>query len=453
MATCRCSFVVVCVLLLLCLVVNTLLSHNDDREQRVVVAGGLVAGTTLVVPLAGVGHGAALYVYLQHVEHEYTTAFYGAVPAGSIAWHVHQSASLPDGLWRVTVVQVNRMLRGEVSNASLLDDIVALGVPHFADAQPFMDWAVRVAGVHHWHHVAAPLAEPPIQRCNGALPIDGYWRRVDESNATSAGAWAFQPLHCRWQPLSSEETRACLRRRPLVLIGDSRMGGLLHSLARFVSREEGLLYRAGGSVLHQPKGSGLARLVFTAHADVIREVLVNKGHHLVLNSLLHDLATLDTDALVSEHREWDPAFCPQCPNATQTLQACGCDASKPFAIQRYLLGVHRLKELVLSAAAERQRLFPNEVAPPRVFWLSFNKMPLIQDTPVEQLHPWQTTDLLWALEERAAHELTRDNDVFRHIDARSHAIAGPSFWKDAAHYHNFMMFFTVQLLVQDVCVT
>ena len=182
---------------------------------------------------------------------------------------------------------------------------------------------------------------------------------------------------------------------------------------------------------------------------------VREGRTVLVNSLLHDLADFHRTTSI-EHAKMVyaqlPGQEPACPdNVEETCEkkmALECGCTKKYALQGYLDNVKRLREVLQESMDEARAAGVT----PHVYWVSYHRKP---HAPKDQLFNWQSTDVLWEIENAAAAELALAG--VENLDLRWMTTSAPwNWWDDQVHFgkinrKSIFMYGVMQAILSKIC--
>lgn len=415
----------------------------------------------------GVRHPSApavLFAHLQGPRGEHFACFLR--PQGE-EYRCPDSQALDAGLWNVSVTLV-RLQKGSavLGNTSLLDLITRRNMAYFEELKPFVEYPGNGKRLFtfSWNKTARPVGLLPAAkaaRCSTEDPA-GVWvpfsapcqpplcaGTVDQDlfnapiNANMSMRHIFAPFSCHYYFFSKEEATACLATQQVMFVGDSRTRHLVDHVRMWLGDVQGL----GHIGLENPYHFGLGRLLNSEQAEELR-MAVARGRTVVMNSVLHDMADFyrfsGGTAMEDVRLYYDAALCSKCKK--DTAKECKC--KKPYAVQRFMANVDRLRVLLQEAWVEGGRTLDEE-APH--YWVSMNKCP---PPGKGKLFSWQSADSVFELEDYARRRLGAS--AARHIDLRPHALAAPvEWWVDEVHYQGkgqtFFNHVSLQVILNHIC--
>lgn len=403
------------------------------------------------------------------------------------------SAALPPGLWTVNVILVRSLPnnsarrqwprhcslaapRNQRAPLPLLDYILGgrADFAYFGNFTACLQYPSVEVLTTTWHskgqdgagsssHCAGPLGPGvwmPLDAPGVSSPEETF---IKSSNNGARGMHhAFVQFGCSARFLSKKEATQCIKDRRLVVAGDSRGMHLAGALSTWLGKSvrDSLQYIP----LHQPYGLGLPHALHTHAGRALRHALA-EGRTVVINSVLHDVAEFYNDTTVDDVMqywgEWVNCSTQRCQErgqvpststdhaaSPQPLLARHCGCHKAQAVSVYVQSIKQLAGEVatakLTAAAEKRPL-------PNVYWTSLHKRP---PAAGDRVFDWQTSDVLFALEDYAAGELEKVG--VGHLDLRwVLTSAPPHWWDDAVHVgkdkRSLLLHGAVQTMLQAVC--
>lgn len=278
-----------------------------------------------------------------------------------------------------------------------------------------------------------------LPRCQGT-PGPGLWIPSSSSPEEDIVKHDFVPLTCELQTFTEEEVVSCIKARRPVFFGDSRFMQLGHSLATYVGSHVGslgystssypifpLIFRLGLALLY-PDQPELPFPPMPYNADRFRDELANdyeSGHQLLFSSLLHDLASFDSNpnphlnATAQDVRQfYGSATCPL--SCTGPLIGnCTLCREKVAPLDRYLTNVKRLLQ-EYPATWRRKPI-----------WIPIGKRPPV---PTDKDHfEWQDHATLSAIQDAAAKVV--QGTQWRHVDLTGFEDGtATEWWMDQVHW-------------------
>lgn len=256
----------------------------------------------------------------------------------------------------------------------------------------------------------------------------------------------FTPFSCRYRMIRPKEAAQCLREKRPMFVGDSRLQGLRFHIVNW-------LRNASEKVDISPMAANLNDRLALArylHADGGgREQIaaaLKQGRTIVINSLLHDIASLEKRNLTVEeaNRYLGNDQCGS--DCHGTVDICNC-TEKRHPVETYLGNVANLAYLLKQTP-------PN--SPGKFIWLTMDRRPPSTDPTQNPIWGWQTPDVTLSLESSASHILS--SAWHGHVDLRGMmSSADPVWYDDPVHFEGkwgrpqLMMHMAVQMVLSEIC--
>jgi len=441
-------------------------------------SGGVVAGLSLFAVLSGPA-GRHFGCYL--------------APLADNTHTCRGSSMLEPGIWTAAVVLVRRPVTiglnaaqclpqppgpGSVSDPGESLDMLAYvsmrELDSFNDLLACFEYPFSIIWEHTWTkpRISRTTAMPwkcgefgpwcPV--CKGSTEGLGRWIPIpaetepdkdnlypdaavlaDQRHRDPAYRFVYVPFSCRYRMFRPKEAAQCLRQKKPLIIGDSRLQGARHHIFNW-------LRNAGEPVkiMDMVKLDDRLALAKYLHEDGggRKEILgaLAEGRTLLVNSLLHDIASLEKRNLtVTEAvRYLGPDQCPAGCNGT--VDACNC-AEKRRPTSTYLDNVGLLASLLSSRPSD---------SPGRFVWLTIDRRPPSLNQTENPMWGWQTPDITLSLESAAAKILARQ--LNGHVDLRGMMDSAPPIWyDDPVHFSGksgraqLFMHAAVQMMLSEIC--
>lgn len=421
--------------------------------------------------------------------------------------HCNEADNLEPGVWNVNVTMVRTAARVQhpdcrwfdssavVPNTTLplLEYILQGEFPTFAHYKRCFRYPFQIVLSEKWvktapesataegavtaavveEEVVEPIELEPSARnssiCRGPEG-PGIWRPYTEPCSLSgqcAGTFAdelldvnhnavkvmrhiFAPFTCRPRFLTPKQAGKCTRDIRMAMVGDSRTYQMALAFQEWLGEDSVEFIN-----LYKPYHLGLGYMLDKTPSGEALRAAIREGRTVIVNSLLHDLADFHRTTDIEHAKQvfvQRSSQEPACPDGVETTCAtnlaleCGC--TKKYAIQGYLDNVKRLA-VVLEEAMNQAK---EAGVVPHVYWISYHRKP---HAPRDQLFNWQSTDVLWEIENAAAAEL--ESVGVENLDLRWMTTAAPwHWWDDQVHFgkvnrKSIFIYGAMQAILSKVC--